>query len=453
MRRQHLSLIAVGLLILSCAFTVMGMLKECDKAVSAEPESGRRGSGFPNGQTQADPAHSRTVMNTVMADPEVAVETAMTGDRTLPNQQSLTATPLGKGPWSVPLQRLIEKGKQGSDVAAELTALLECQPGIGDQLMQLLVEGKGTLLEKRALLVALGTALSMNPSPPEIWIDRRGVLEWVVELWIEGIEEFGEMDRWLWSVEGIDGHLAFDLIDQFLSRPADYPDGSGKRVRWRRVVTEGLQSEIDHEAPPWLKQWALDWLAGDDPEFRRIAVGILGKLYSTDETELRRKLLSVIRTRDVPVQLEAGKEILTQTEGPQLTRVLDEWADFFIRHEYRGSELWAAFHQAREEPLKPVLYRRGESAESESYRLWILYGSIGGRDRSGHYPREWLHTFEEAARLDQAQVVRYMALRLCALGWGERTTGEFLELARHSGVNPEQLNRAVALLGRSGKKP
>ena len=239
MRRQHLSLIAVGLLILSCAFTVMGMLKECDKAVSAEPESGRRGSGFPNGQTQADPAHSRTVMNTVMADPEVAVETAMTGDRTLPNQQSLTATPLGKGPWSVPLQRLIEKGKQGSDVAAELTALLECQPGIGDQLMQLLVEGKGTLLEKRALLVALGTALSMNPSPPEIWIDRRGVLEWVVELWIEGIEEFGEMDRWLWSVEGIDGHLAFDLIDQFLSRPADYPDGSGKRVRWRRVVTEG----------------------------------------------------------------------------------------------------------------------------------------------------------------------------------------------------------------------
>jgi len=131
---------------------------------------------------------------------------------------------LRNGPWSEPLQRLVEKGKHSSDVAQELTDLFECQNGIGDQLLQLLAEGQGTLFEKRALLVALGTALSMNPIPPGIWIDRRGVLEWAVDLWIAGFEDFDQLSRWFDSTNGIDGNLSFSLIDDFLSEPEKYPE-------------------------------------------------------------------------------------------------------------------------------------------------------------------------------------------------------------------------------------
>lgn len=352
---------------------------------------------------------------------------------------------LRSGPWSEPLQRLIAKGKHSSDVAQELTALFECQNGIGDQLLQLLAEGQGTLFEKRALLVALGTALSMNPVPDGIWIDRRGVLEWAVDLWIEGLEDFDQLDRWFDSTLGIDGNLSFSLIDDFLSNPEKYPEESAMRTRWREVVLRGLKSEMKQKTPAWLEQWTLDWLESDDAEFQKIAQGIVANLYSMEDTGFRKKTLSRIRTRDIPTQLEVGKGILLQADGEQLVAVMDDWADFFIRNEYRGSELLAAFHRAREQRLKPLLYRRGDDARSESYRLWVLYGALGGRDSAGVYPSEWIQTLEETARLDPSQGVRFLALRLCAMGWGQRSEQEWTALAQLSGVNPEQLNQAQGL--------
>lgn len=352
---------------------------------------------------------------------------------------------LRSGPWSEPLQRLIAKGKHSSDVAQELTALFECQNGIGDQLLQLLAEGQGTLFEKRALLVALGTALSMNPVPDGIWIDRRGVLEWAMDLWIEGLEDFDQLDRWFDSTLGIDGNLSFSLIDDFLSNPEKYPEESAMRTRWREVVLRGLKSEMREKTPAWLEQWTLDWLESDDAEFQKIAQGIVANLYSMEDTGFRKKTLSRIRTRDIPTQLEVGKGILLQADGEQLVAVMDDWADFFIRNEYRGSELLAAFHRAREQRLKPLLYRRGDDARSESYRLWVLYGALGGRDSAGVYPSEWIQTLEETARLDPSQGVRFLALRLCAMGWGQRSEQEWTALAQLSGVNPEQLNQAQGL--------
>ncbi len=352
---------------------------------------------------------------------------------------------LRSGPWSEPLQRLIAKGKHSSDVAQELTALFECQNGIGDQLLQLLAEGQGSLFEKRALLVALGTALSMDPVPPGIWIDRRGALEWAVDLWIEGLEDFDQLDRWFDSTLGIDGNLSFSLIDDFLSNPEKYPEESAMRTRWREVVLRGLKSEMREKTPAWLEQWTLDWLESDDAEFQKIAQGIVANLYSIEDTGFRKKVLSRIRTRDIPTQLEVGKGILLQADGQQLVAVMDEWADFFIRNEYRGSELLTAFHRAREQRLKPLLYRRGDDARSESYRLWVLYGALGGRDSSGTYPLEWMQTLEETARLDPSQGVRFLALRLCAMGWGQRSEQEWTALAQLSGVNPEQLNQAQGL--------
>ena len=352
---------------------------------------------------------------------------------------------LRNGPWSEPLQRLVEKGKHSSDVAQELTDLFECQNGIGDQLLQLLAEGQGTLFEKRALLVALGTALSMNPIPPGIWIDRRGVLEWAVDLWIAGFEDFDQLSRWFDSTNGIDGNLSFSLIDDFLSEPEKYPEESAIRTRWREVVLRGLKSEMTQNTPAWLEQWTLDWLESDDAEFQKIAQGIVANLYSMEDTGFRKKVLSRIRTRDIPTQLEVGKGVLLQADGQQLVAVMDEWADFFIRNEYRGSELLTAFHRAREERLKPLLYRRGDDAHSEPYRLWVLYGALGGRDSAGTYPSEWLETLQETARLDPSQGVRFLALRLCAMGWGQRSEEEWTELTRLSGVNPEQLNQAHVL--------
>ena len=352
---------------------------------------------------------------------------------------------LRSGPWSEPLQRLIAKGKHSSDVAQELTALFECQNGIGDQLLQLLAEGQGSLFEKRALLVALGTALSMDPVPPGIWIDRRGALEWAVDLWIEGLEDFDQLDRWFDSTLGIDGNLSFSLIDDFLSNPEKYPEESAMRTRWREVVLRGLKSEMREKTPAWLEQWTLDWLESDDAEFQKIAQGIVANLYSIEDTGFRKKVLSRIRTRDIPTQLEVGKGILLQADGQQLVAVMDEWADFFIRNEYRGSELLTAFHRAREQRLKPLLYRRGDDAHSESYRLWVLYGALGGRDSAGAYPSEWIQTLEETARLDPSQGVRFLALRLCAMGWGQRSEQEWTALAQLSGVNPEQLNQAQGL--------
>ena len=362
-----------------------------------------------------------------------------------PTPKPSAVSTLRSGPWSEPLQRLIEKGKYSSDVAQELTNLFECQNGIGDQLLQLLAEGQGTLYEKRALLVALGTALSMDPIPPGIWIDRRGVLEWAVDLWIEGLEDFGHLDRWFDSTMGIDGNLSFSLIDDFLSEPEKYSEESAIRTRWREVVLRGLQSEMSQKTPPWLEQWTLDWLESDDAEFQKIAQGIVAHLYSSEDFSFRQKVLSRIGTRDIPTQLEVGKGILLQADGEQLAAVLDEWADFFIRNEYRGSELLTAFHRAREQRLKPLLYRRGDDARSESYRLWVLYGALGGRDSSGTYPLEWMQTLDETARLDPSQGVRFLALRLCAMGWGQRSEEEWTALAQLSGVNPEQLNQAHGL--------
>ena len=352
---------------------------------------------------------------------------------------------LRSGPWSEPLQRLIEKGKHSSDVAQELSDLFECKNGIGDQLLQLLAEGQGTLYEKRALLVALGTALTMNPIPPGIWIDRRGVLEWAVDLWIEGFEDFDQLSRWFDSTNGIDGNLSFSLIDDFLSEPEKYPEESAIRTRWREVVLRGLKYEMKEKTPAWLEQWTLDWLESDDAEFQKIAQGVVAHMYSSEDSSFRKKVLSRIRTRDIPTQLDVGKGILLQSDGQELIRVLDEWADFFIRNEYRGSELLAAFHRAREQRLKPLLYRRGDDARSESYRLWVLYGALGGRDSSGTYPLEWMQTLEETARLDPSQGVRFLALRLCAMGWGQRSEQEWTALAQLSGVNPEQLNQAQGL--------
>ncbi len=362
-----------------------------------------------------------------------------------PTPKPSAVSTLRSGPWSEPLQRLIEKGKYSSDVAQELTNLFECQNGIGDQLLQLLAEGQGTLYEKRALLVALGTALSMDPIPSGIWIDRRGVLEWAVDLWIEGLEDFGHLDRWFDSTMGIDGNLSFSLIDDFLSEPEKYSEESAIRTRWREVVLRGLQSEMSQKTPPWLEQWTLDWLESDDAEFQKIAQGIVAHLYSSEDFSFRQKVLSRIGTRDIPTQLEVGKGILLQADGEQLAAVLDEWADFFIRNEYRGSELLTAFHRAREQRLKPLLYRRGDDARSESYRLWVLYGALGGRDSSGTYPLEWMQTLDETARLDPSQGVRFLALRLCAMGWGQRSEEEWTALAQLSGVNPEQLNQAHGL--------
>ena len=373
-------------------------------------------------------------------------ERADPNQRAIPVQRSSPVSNLRTGPWSEPLQRLIEKGKHSSDVAQELTDLFECQNGIGDQLLQLLAEGQGTRFEKRALLVAMGTALSMNPIPEGIWIDRRGVLEWAVDLWIEGLEDFDQLDRWFDSTLGIDGNLSFSLIDDFLSEPEKYPEESAIRNRWREVVLRGLKSEMRQKTPAWLEQWTLDWLESDDDEFQKIAQGIVANLYSKEDTGFRKKALSRIRTRDIPTQLEVGKGILLQADGEQLVAVMDEWADFFIRNEYRGSELLTAFHRAREQRLKPILYRRGDDARSESYRLWVLFGAMGGRDASGDYPTEWLQTLKEIARLDESKVVRFLALRLCAMGWANQSRSSFLELARSADLDPLEVTEAMNLL-------
>ena len=56
-----------------------------------------------------------------------------------------------------------------------------------------------------------------------------------------------------------------------------------------------------------------------------------------------------------------------------------------------------------------------------------------------------MQTLDETARLDPSQGVRFLALRLCAMGWGQRSEEEWTALAKLSGVNPEQLNQAHGL--------
>lgn len=362
-----------------------------------------------------------------------------------PKSPSLNSQ-LRQGPWTLPLQRLIEAGKRGEEVADSLADLLECQPGMGDQLLQLLLEGGGTLHEKRALLVALGTALSLSPVPGELWADRKGCLEWAIELWIEGYEDLSGLDRWLWQVKGIDGDLAFFWMDQFLSDPQQYPEGSSVRQRWRKVVIEGLQSEIKVESPAWLDQWVLEWIDSGDPEFRQIALGVLGKVYSQADPDLRFQLQSKIDRMDLPWQLQAGKELLRHVDGDQLVSVLEDWAEFFIRHEFRGDELLVAFQRARKIRLDSILQLHGIDSDSESYRMWILYGALGGLDSEGEFPADWFQTLTKTARLDVAQGVRFLALRLCAMGWSHRPRSEFEDLVRNADVSVIQSQHAIDLL-------
>ena len=138
-------------------------------------------------------------------DPQI--EEPLTGQRSA--NHSPLSSQLRQGPWTLPLQRLVEVGRSGEEVTDALTDLLECQSGMGDTLLQLLLEGGGTRDEKRALLVALGTALVLSPSPEGLWVDRRSCLEWAIELWIDGYEDLSSLDRWLWQVEGIDGSRIF----------------------------------------------------------------------------------------------------------------------------------------------------------------------------------------------------------------------------------------------------
>jgi hypothetical protein len=42
-------------------------------------------------------------------------------------------------------------------------------------------------------------------------------------------------------------------------------------------------------------------------------------------------------------------------------------------------------------------------------------------------------------------VVRFLALRLCVMGWGERSKDEFVELLRRADINGDQQRRALDL--------
>ncbi len=70
---------------------------------------------------------STTVMKTL--DPQM--EEPLTDQKSA--YHSLLSSQLRQGPWTLPLQRLVEVGRSGEEVTDALMDLLECQSGMGER--------------------------------------------------------------------------------------------------------------------------------------------------------------------------------------------------------------------------------------------------------------------------------------------------------------------------------
>ncbi|MDE0958388.1 MAG: hypothetical protein OSB12_07110 [Planctomycetota bacterium] len=358
-------------------------------------------------------------------------------------------------PWQEALAALIAAGRAQQDPSAAIAALLRSQPGMGDQLLTLLLETEGGQDEQDAWMVALATALSIGKEIGDgeadhlqlegvaegdwasLWFDRGGTVLAMAELWIDGEERARYFPRFL-QLEGVlEPWHAIELASRMESVEGQRPIEEETRARLFQLIEMSL---VDADAEALAV--AGEWLQSSIPELRRVAQQTVVSTLADDPAAAVRWIGQSEASLHVPL-LEV---VLGRISADQLPSFLDQAADLMVQQEYHGSALLSGFSRATELDLQQLIYQRGESIESEAYRNLVLFGSQGGLGRGGTIPPHWAQALRWVAATDPSQSVRGTALRICAMSWPMGDPSGFQQLIQSSDVDLNTAEVAAALL-------
>lgn len=342
-------------------------------------------------------------------------------------------------PWRTPMSELLQAGRAGTDPAPALESLLLCQPHMGDELVWLLHRGNWTAEERRVLLLALGTALSMKSVPENLWFDRRGAIAWVSRSWIEGVEEVREIERWLWQEDVLDPSLGMEFLqileEEFQGKDLGEDLGEGVHARLQKIVIHALLQFPQDEYPAWLEEVTQDWLHSSSSDLQSIAMAVLGHLCSWGEKPVRAAIVQKLSGSLKEEALPLLKSLLSNATPDSLPWILNQSGPLMESLEFRGEELLEAFQRCSQLDLEELIYQKGSEPISEGYRAIIVYGSLGALDTTQKLSSEWAEVLEKVARTDPSQMVRGLALRVRALSWSNGSEADLLSLIRQSDVS------------------
>jgi len=368
--------------------------------------------------------------------------------------EATRATEASKPPWRAPLDALITAGRADADPGAAIAALLAAQPGMGDQLLALLLESQGGQDEQDALLVALAMALSIDTALAtqqateagsgelaSLWFDRDGTILAMADLWISGEDRARYFPRFL-QMEGVlEPWHAIELASMMESANAAKEMAGQPRTRLLKMIELSLASANQQAVAI-----AGEWLESSMPELRELAQRTVVSALADDPG----RAADWIERADESVQVPLLEAVLYRISGDHLSRFLDETGDTMLQQEYRGSALLSGFSRATDLDLQQLIYQRGESTDSESYRKLVLFGSQGALGRGDRFPPSWVQTLKWVAETDPARSVRGTALRICALSWPAGDTAGFHRLIQTSDVDQRTAEIAASLLSARG---
>ena len=364
--------------------------------------------------------------------------------------EATRATEASKPPWSDPLDALIAAGRADADPGAAIAALLAAQPGMGDQLLALLLESQGGQDEQDALLVALAMALSIDTTLAteggsgelaSLWFDRDGTILAMADLWISGEDRARYFPRFLQMDAVLEPWHAIELASMMESANAAKEMAGQPRTRLLKMIELSLASANQHAVAV-----AGEWLESTMPELRELAQRTIVSALADDPEGAA----DWIDRADESVQVALMDAVLYRISGDHLSRFLDATGDTMLQQEYRGSALLSGFSRATDLDLQQLIYQRGESTDSESYRKLVLFGSQGGLGRGDSFSASWAQTLKWVAETDPARSVRGTALRICALSWPAGDAAGFHRLIQTSDVDQRTAEIAASLLSARG---
>jgi len=372
--------------------------------------------------------------------------------------EATRATEASKPPWRDPLDALIAAGRADADPGAAIAALLAAQPGMGDQLLALLLESQGGQDEQDALMVALAMALSIDTTLATqqattleteggsgelawLWFDRDGTILAMADLWISGEDRARYFPRFLQMDAVLEPWHAIELASMMESANAAKEMAGQPRTRLLKMIELSLASANQHAVAV-----AGEWLESTMPELRELAQRTIVSALADDPEGAA----DWIDRADESVQVALMEAVLYRISGDHLSRFLDETGDTMLQQEYRGSALLSGFSRATDLDLQQLIYQRGESTDSESYRKLMLFGSQGALGRGDRFPASWAHALKWVAETDPARSVRGTALRICALSWPTDDAAGFQRLIQTSDVDQRTAEIAASLLSARG---
>ena len=263
----------------------------------------------------------------------------------------------------------------------------------------------------------------------------------MADLWISGEDRARYFPRFL-QMEGVlEPWHAIELASMMESANAAKEMAGQPRTRLLKMMELSLASANQQAVAI-----AGEWLESTMPELRELAQRTIVSALADDPGGAA----DWIERADESVQVPLLEAVLYRITGEHLSRFLDETGDTMLQQEYRGSALLSGFSRATDLDLQQLIYQRGESTDSESYRKLMLFGSQGALGRGDSFPPSWAQTLKWVAETDPARSVRGTALRICALSWPAGDAAGFHRLIQTSDVDQRTAEIAASLLSARG---